>query len=191
MNIPNFIEIYNNAYSDEFCQSMIKSFEDALSAGFGRDRQSHDGAKKIEKEDVAHFIPNYNMEHLEPVHSSQFNQIFWDNIYKKYASKYGILSECAPHSVYTIKIQKTEPSQGYHVWHSESMGRIDCHRLLTWTVYLNDDFEAGETEFLYQQYRYKPKTGDCLIFPASFTHTHRGNPPIGGTKYIITGWVEY
>jgi hypothetical protein len=56
---------------------------------------------------------------------------------------------------------------------------------------LNDNFEAGETEFLYQQYRYKPKMGDVIIFPAAFTHTHRGNPPIGGTKYIITGWLEY
>lgn len=26
---------------------------------------------------------------------------------------------------------------------------------------------------------------------AGFTHTHRGNPPISGTKYIITGWVEF
>ena len=27
-----------------------------------------------------------------------------------------------------------------------------------------------------------------LIFPASFTHTHRGNPPLGGSKYIATSW---
>jgi hypothetical protein len=69
--------------------------------------------------------------------------------------------------------------------------RESSTRVLVWTVYLNDNFDAGETEFLYQQYRYKPKRGDVVIFPAAFTHTHRGNPPINGTKYIITGWIEF
>jgi len=25
----------------------------------------------------------------------------------------------------------------------------------------------------------------------AFTHTHRGNPPLSNTKYIMTGWLEY
>ena len=32
-------------------------------------------------------------------------------------------------------------------------------------------------------------TLDVLIFPAGYTHTHRGNPPIGGSKYLITSWA--
>ena len=55
-------------------------------------------------------------------------------------------------------------------------------------VYLNDDFDGGETEFLYQQRREQAVEGDVLIFPASYTHTHRGNPPIGNSKYIATSW---
>ena len=55
-------------------------------------------------------------------------------------------------------------------------------------LYLNDDFEGGETEFLYQNRRELPVAGDVIIFPAGYTHTHRGNPPIGGTKYIATSW---
>ena len=55
-------------------------------------------------------------------------------------------------------------------------------------VYLNDDFDGGEREFLYQERREEAVAGDVLIFPASFTHTHRGNPPLGGTKYIATSW---
>ena len=34
----------------------------------------------------------------------------------------------------------------------------------------------------------KPVAGDVLIFPCGYTHTHRGNPPIGGTKYLVTSW---
>jgi len=57
-------------------------------------------------------------------------------------------------------------------------------------TYLNDDFEGGETEFLYQGVRVKPEKGKTVIFPASYTHVHRGNPPIGGTKYIATTWAS-
>ena len=55
-------------------------------------------------------------------------------------------------------------------------------------VYLNDDFDGVETEFLYQQRREQAVAGDVLIFPASYTHTHRGNPPLGGNKYLATSW---
>jgi hypothetical protein len=122
---------------------------------------------------------------------TEYINTFWGHCYKEYADKYSVLSDLGNHNSYTLKIQKTKPGQGYHVWHCEADNRERSNRLLTWTIYLNDEFEAGETEFLYQQYRYKPQKGDCIIFPAAYTHTHRGNPPIGGDKYIITGWVEF
>ena len=62
----------------------------------------------------------------------------------------------------------------------------------TWTtmIYLNDVKEGGETEFLYQLKRIKPKKGTICIFPAGYTHVHRGNTPFSGEKYIMTGWLE-
>ena len=48
--------------------------------------------------------------------------------------------------------------------------------------------EQGETEFLYQKQRIKPVEGRVVIFPGSFTHLHRGNPPLN-IKYIATGWL--
>jgi hypothetical protein len=57
-------------------------------------------------------------------------------------------------------------------------------------LYLNDVEEGGETEFLYLKKRIKPQQNRLLIWPAGFTHTHRGNPPLSNNKYIITGWVE-
>ena len=67
----------------------------------------------------------------------------------------------------------------------------NLHRVLLWTIYLNDDFAAGETEFLFQQRRITPRTGSLLLAPAGFTHTHRGNRPSGGNKYIATSWVLF
>jgi hypothetical protein len=84
---------------------------------------------------------------------------------------------------------------GYPYWHSEIAPKAhsddNLHRVLLWTIYLNDGFEDGETEFLYQQRRIVPKAGSLLIAPAGFTHTHRGNMPRGGNKYIATSWVLF
>ena len=55
-------------------------------------------------------------------------------------------------------------------------------------LYLNTIKEGGETEFLYLNKRVKAKVGRMIIFPAGYTHTHRGNPPIGEEKYIATTW---
>jgi hypothetical protein len=58
-------------------------------------------------------------------------------------------------------------------------------------TYLNDVDEAGETEFLYQEIKFKPKKGLTLIWPADWTHTHRGIPSLSEEKYIITGWFNF
>ena len=64
-------------------------------------------------------------------------------------------------------------------------------RILTFMYYLNDIEEGGETEFVYQdRLKIKPTTGTLLIWPAGFTHTHRGLPPLDGDKYISTSWLE-
>ena len=191
MDKPNFIEVYTNVFSDEYCNSVIEFFKIAEKNNILVDRQKNEGASKLNKEDLAIFLPSMPLQQTTQPIFEEFINTFWGHCYKEYADKYSVLSDLGNHNSYTLKIQKTKPGQGYHVWHCEADNRERSNRLLTWTIYLNDDFEAGETEFLYQQYRYKPQKGDCIIFPAAYTHTHRGNPPIGGDKYIITGWVEF
>lgn len=84
---------------------------------------------------------------------------------------------------------------GYPYWHCELYPRgadaEPLHRHLLWTLYLNDGFGAGETEFLYQQRKIEPRTGSLLLAPTAFTHTHRGNTPAHGDKYIATGWILF
>ncbi|MDV3467185.1 2OG-Fe(II) oxygenase [Stenotrophomonas sp. C3(2023)] len=84
---------------------------------------------------------------------------------------------------------------GYPYWHCELYPRDaqaeTLHRHLLWTLYLNDGFEQGETEFLFQQRRIAPRTGSLLFAPTAFTHTHRGNRPQGGDKFIATSWILF
>jgi hypothetical protein len=84
---------------------------------------------------------------------------------------------------------------GYPYWHSEISPKLESdenlHRVLLWTIYLNDGFDEGETEFLHQGRKIVPKTGSLLLAPAGFTHTHRGNRPKRSDKYIATSWVLF
>lgn len=98
----------------------------------------------------------------------------------------------------SINLQKYISDQGgYPYWHCELYPKPGdaqsetLHRTLLWTIYLNDGFDEGETEFLYQHRKITPKTGSLLIAPAAFTHTHRGNMPKRGNKYIATSWILF
>ncbi len=95
-----------------------------------------------------------------------------------------------------INLQRYTAGQGgYPYWHCELYPRDPradtLHRHLLWTIYLNEEFAEGETEFLHQQRKIVPRTGTLLLAPASFTHTHRGNRPQGGDKVIATSWVLF
>jgi hypothetical protein len=86
-------------------------------------------------------------------------------------------------------------SGGYPYWHCELYPRDasaeTLHRHLLWTLYLNDGFEAGETEFLFQGRKVAPRSGSLLLAPTAFTHAHRGNTPRGGDKFIATSWILF
>lgn len=95
-----------------------------------------------------------------------------------------------------INLQRYRAGEGgYPYWHCELYPKDSqaetLHRHLLWTLYLNDDFQAGQTEFFHQRRSIAPRTGSLLIAPAAFTHTHRGNRPQGGDKYIATSWVLF
>lgn len=95
-----------------------------------------------------------------------------------------------------VNLQRYEAGEGgYPYWHCEHYPKDaaaeSLHRVLLWTAYLNDGFDAGETEFHYQQRKITPQTGAFLVAPAGFTHTHRGNRPVNAAKYIATSWVLF
>lgn len=123
--------------------------------------------------------------------SHDFVNKFFDEIYPIYTDKYFVLGASSRHSIFEVKVQKTLPCEGYHVWHHEKDTFRTRNRLMAFILYLNDVEEGGETEFLFQKFRMKPKKNRLVLWPAGYTHTHRGNPPLSGEKYIATGWVEF
>jgi prolyl 4-hydroxylase len=70
-------------------------------------------------------------------------------------------------------------------------------RIATFLLYLNDDFEGGETEFPRLEWRYRGRKGDALMFrnvdpsgqpdPLTF---HAGLPPLRGQKWLLSQWLR-
>ena len=182
----DFIGIYENAVPVEFCRDLINLHKNADVEEKWSSEEKYGGA--LNRKDEALQLEDYSQQYLEEVQKFVFEYL---ELYKK---KYFSYYECK-HIDYTapfIKVQKTEPQGGYHIWHYEVDSIQHVSRSLVWMIYLNDVPKGeGETEFLWQGLRIQPKRGTLLIWPAQFTHTHRGNPVYNCTKYVATGWIEY
>jgi 2OG-Fe(II) oxygenase superfamily len=188
-----FIGVFENAVPSDVCQHLINYFDihETLNKTINRQNQ---GAYKVRKNDTllgmaAETDPmvlktfTMNMQPLADV---------LDDCYKQYIGEYDILAQLSRHRIsQTYQIQKTRPGEGYHIWHCEADNLTAASRIAVPIVYLNDVEEGGETEFLYQKMRIKPTEGTVVLFPAGYTHVHRGNPPLSGTKYIVTTWIEF
>ena len=91
----------------------------------------------------------------------------------------------------SFNIQKYEPGGHYNLMHCERGSLQSMHRVFAWMTYLNDVEDGGETYFKHFDLKIKPKTGNTLIWPAEWTHAHKGETLNKGNKYIITGWMHF
>ncbi len=88
-------------------------------------------------------------------------------------------------------IHETTPDSIGYKWHHDFYVKPNAdYRFLTVIIYLNTIDENGETEFLIGK-KVKPEAGKVLIFPATWTYNHRGNPPKNDNKYIITTFIYH
>ena len=196
MKSEDFIEVIDGVVSNDICKQTIDGFEKLVQLGYSFDRQTSEKALKLDKDDMSANVLDLAVitmdDSIIQALSQSYNSKILDYIKKYEAGMFGVdlRGDTYPISQSGVKVQKTIPSGGYHIWHCENSSIITKGRAIAWMLYLNDIEEGGETEFLYLSKRIKPKAGRLIIWPAGWTHTHRGNPPLEGEKYIITGWME-
>ena len=91
----------------------------------------------------------------------------------------------------TIKIQHYKPGEGFKQWHCENNGRgYFKSRHLVFMTYLTNTENAG-TEFYHQNIKVPCEKGLTIIWPAGWTHIHRGVITKNEEKTIITGWYNF
>ena len=183
----NFIGIFDGYILPSDCKKAIDFYENENKFTAKFTRQNLEKVTRLAKDDTAKSLHSENIH----VWYDKFRPFFanFDIALKTYLDSTALTTYYGDLKYIGLKIQKTLPGQGYHVWHIEHGREEESRRVLTYLVYLNDIEEGGETELLHQHVRIKPKTGRIVIFPAGFPYVHRGNPPLKGSKYILTSWI--
>lgn len=112
-------------------------------------------------------------------------------ITSKYLQKFKFANKVSRFGICDFyNIQHYPIKGGFKKWHHEVASLKAVHRHLVFMTYLND-VEDGGTEFLYQKIKTNAEKGLTLIWPAIWTHTHRGIVSKTKEKYIVTGWHEF
>ena len=188
-----FVGIYDESVPVDLCNVFVKNWELAKKNNTIIDLTKENESEILNnekhplarKDEIAYVYPIMSTIYPKPPVMAYFN--FLRECLKCYVERYGIEFD-GPIYNDVFKIHKVKKSEGYHVWHYEK-DYVDClDRLMVYMTYLEVPEKGGETEFLHQSLRIDPVVGRTLIWPAGFTHMHRGNPPLDGEKMYITGW---
>jgi len=197
MNVEykDFIAVYRDVYPEGYCQHLISEFDRLVESGAGSSRQQSEGAPKHHKNDLQLDF-NFGVHTVAMFNGFSASKTFFNGLqacYDNYINEFSILKNSSIRAT-AMKMQKTDPGGGYHLWHCEQGNKDHAERVLVYMLYLNDlsEQDGGETEFIYQRRRVRPEENTMILWPAAYTHTHRGNTVLGNkSKYIVTGWFYY
>ena len=192
MSNPDFIGIYDNAISSYNCKEVIKWLDnEPLKRGTV---MFEDGGGTIDTR------VKCDWEVEDPYKTIFTNNTFIDIIIRDalikytpvYRETYPCVDKVDPWNVCSVyNIQKYDPGDGYHALHCENCNAATVQRVMAWMIYLNTVTDEGGTYFSCYDKTLEAKEGRLVIWPAYFTHQHKGVVSKTQTKYIATGWYSY
>lgn len=207
MTCDNFILEIPNAFTADWCNDMIKTFNEHPEmhkvGGFA------DVSGKLKTDDLRKkdteigFDPSYEKNEVwgDKVCFLIDEMAKYINVYiDKYSFPDNIFPDKSMNGLAGISplmieadfnMQKFEPNEGFKQWHTETVSDRNSYRQIVWSIYLNTINEKGGTEFKFQNHKCAAEQGKLVMWPAGWTHFHKSEVAPKEVKYIITGWVMY
>ena len=114
--------------------------------------------------------------------------------YQDYVTEWPFLATFAKDlQISSFNLQRYQSGQHFQNLHTERNSLATLHRVFAWMTYLNDvdQEDGGSTLFSHYDLAIQPRKGLTLIWPAEWTHAHKGNVLKANNKYIITGWMTF
>lgn len=86
------------------------------------------------------------------------------------------------------ELLRYQPGEHFGLHTDTILGRNEGFRQLSGLLYLNDNYNGGETWFPRQNLKFKATAGDLLLFPSNFCYPHEALPVTQGNKYAVVTW---
>jgi prolyl 4-hydroxylase len=185
---PNFIGCWN-IDNESLCMDIIKFFDE--NPQMQTKGVTGSGLNESIKKTTDITIHPSNL--IDPKYSI-FNDYIkcLNNCFINYKDQYPFIKSFLKKvHISSFLIKKYLAGDHFNHIHAERMGIKNLHRVFAWMTYLNDVNEGGTTDFPHYDIKIKPDIGKTLIWPAEWTHAHKGSIVKSGSKYIITGWIHF
>lgn len=117
-----------------------------------------------------------------------------DNLYESLQNAFEHYSKILyPFAEKNIKSRE----QSIHLLKYGPGGHLPAHqdqgvssRVLSSVMYLNDNYEGGEIEFVNSGVKLKPEAGSIIFFPSNFLYVHEVYPIKEGFRYSMPHWYH-
>lgn len=134
----------------------------------------------------------------DPIRTSEGSTIHWlieDPATHAINRRIARLSGTSVEQGEPLQVLRYRPGQQYHPHHDWLPP--PNRRVMTTLVYLNEDYEGGETAFVKTGLKVRGRKGDAIAFVSSLPDgeldplsEHAGLPVISGTKYLASRWIR-
>ena len=187
MKLENFIHIESEAISSDFCDEIVREYENSDDWVPGTVNDYNIAQSR--KCEAVYLSTDPVIEKNQEVRKNIDDRLFRvvNDSLEKYMKKYNALGyiNVEGDTGYILLKYKIDDYVREHV----DTYAVE-HRTLSCSIILNDDYEGGEISFFNDKARPFLKKGDMLIFPSGFTYPHQVLPVTSGTRYAVITWIK-
>ena len=198
-----YCRVYDDFLEPQFCAQYVDKFEETIT----KDAKRHRELSVCYREDGSMICGACDCMRTNPMEYERFSDLNsylipkWQEAIDRYKEDVEIEQYQWPKAfgweelrIKKFRVDSTK-SHGLEL-HTDIYSYAHAKRFLCMMVYLNDDFEEGETHFPLFGSKVEPKVGRLFIFPPSWNYLHQGIPPKMPSKreakyFIMTHLVYF
>jgi prolyl 4-hydroxylase len=181
-NDPCSLQSFKNVITKKECKELMKSYDDFYQARTMGGTLEHD--KEVRKAEQAQYEEETPLlQKVRKIIAEKTNTDILQQEYPIAIIKYEKGGEYKPHHDHWEHDNGSRGHQG--------------NRIKTAILYLNDNYEGGETEFPVWEKKVKGKSGELVVWDnlnkngtPNMDTLHAGLPVKKGVKYIIVSWIR-
>lgn len=180
----NYIWEYKNVVPIDVCKKMVSKSEEMFSLV---DKSQIFPRNPVRNNTGICMTKNAN-KHLVIYELDQLSHQYISIAHQKYINENKLISLALGQSRREVQLTSTYTYRKYnknddYQWHVDTHPKFSF--VLSYIIYLNDDYTGGNTMFLNERIKVKGSLGSILCFPCGFNMLHKSSKIKSGEKHIV------